>query len=37
MRVLILSDTIPPENRGGAGIVTWRLACQLRDMGMMYS
>ncbi|MGB7338578.1 MAG: glycosyltransferase family 4 protein [Phototrophicaceae bacterium] len=33
MRVLILSDTIPPENRGGAGIVTWRLACQLRDMG----
>lgn len=33
MRILILSDTIPPENRGGAGIVTWRLACKLRDMG----
>lgn len=33
MRILILSDKIPPENRGGAGIVTWRLACQLHKAG----
>ncbi len=33
MRILILSDKIPPENRGGAGIVTWRLACQLHKSG----
>ena len=31
MRILLLSDRIPPENRGGAGEVTWRLAQGLRD------
>lgn len=33
MRVLLLADRIPPENRGGAGEVTWRLACGLRQSG----
>ena len=33
MKILILSDRIPPENRGGAGEVTWRLALALRDAG----
>ncbi|MGJ3240636.1 MAG: glycosyltransferase family 4 protein [Anaerolineae bacterium] len=33
MRIAILSDRIPPESRGGAGIVTWRLAYQLHNMG----
>jgi len=33
MRILLLSDQIPPENRGGAGLVTWRLALGLRDAG----
>lgn len=33
MRILILSDKIPPENRGGAGIVTWRLAHQHHKNG----
>jgi glycosyltransferase involved in cell wall biosynthesis len=33
MRILMLSDRIPPENRGGAGEVCWRLALALRDMG----
>ena len=33
MRILLLSDKIPPENRGGAGIVTWRLARQLHKTG----
>jgi len=33
MRVLLLNDRIPPENRGGAGAVVWRLAQGLRDAG----
>jgi glycosyltransferase involved in cell wall biosynthesis len=33
MRILLLNDRIPPENRGGAGEVVWRLACGLRDAG----
>jgi glycosyltransferase involved in cell wall biosynthesis len=33
MRALLLSDTIPPENRGGAGEVAWRFAGFLRDAG----
>lgn len=33
MRILLLNDRIPPENRGGAGEVAWRLACALRDNG----
>ncbi|MCS6835947.1 MAG: glycosyltransferase family 4 protein [Anaerolineae bacterium] len=33
MRLLILSDRIPPENRGGAGEVAWRLALGLHQAG----
>jgi glycosyltransferase involved in cell wall biosynthesis len=33
MRVLLLNDRIPPENRGGAGEVFWRLALGLRSAG----
>jgi glycosyltransferase involved in cell wall biosynthesis len=33
MRILLLNDRIPPENRGGAGEVFWRLALALCDMG----
>lgn len=33
MRILLLNDRIPPENRGGAGEVVWRLASALRDAG----
>ncbi|MEM9953910.1 MAG: glycosyltransferase family 4 protein [Chloroflexota bacterium] len=33
MRIVLLSDKIPPENRGGAGIVTWRLAQELHRQG----
>jgi len=33
MRILLLMDRIPPENRGGAGEVVWRLAVSLRDQG----
>lgn len=33
MRILLLNDRIPPENRGGAGEVVWRLACGLHDAG----
>lgn len=33
MRILLLNDRIPPENRGGAGEVVWRLALALRDAG----
>ncbi len=33
MRILILSDRIPPENAGGAEKVAWALACGLRDAG----
>ncbi len=33
MRILILSDTIPPENRGGAGRVAWQLARGLQTAG----
>lgn len=33
MRILILADRIPPENRGGAGIVTWRLVMALHAAG----
>lgn len=33
MRVLLLSDRIPPENRGGAGKVAWALALGLRRAG----
>jgi glycosyltransferase involved in cell wall biosynthesis len=30
MKILLLNDRIPPENRGGAGEVVWRLAKALR-------
>ncbi|MDQ7036557.1 MAG: glycosyltransferase [Anaerolineae bacterium] len=33
MRILLLNDRIPPENRGGAGEIVWRLASALRDNG----
>lgn len=33
MRILLLSDRIPPENRGGAGEVAWRLAHGLQASG----
>lgn len=33
MRILLLSDRIPPENRGGAGEVLWRLAVSLQQNG----
>ena len=33
MRIGILSDRIPPESPGGAGRVTWSLACGLRAAG----
>jgi glycosyltransferase involved in cell wall biosynthesis len=33
MRIVLLNDRIPPENRGGAGIVVWRLAFALSDAG----
>lgn len=33
MRIVLLSDRIPPENRGGAGRVAWALARGLRDAG----
>lgn len=33
MRIMLLSDRIPPENRGGGGLMAWRLAIGLRDMG----
>src|SRR5688572_5675559 len=33
MRILILNDRIPPENRGGAGEVVWRLAGSLQQAG----
>lgn len=33
MKILILSDRIPPENRGGAGIIAWQLATGFWDMG----
>jgi len=33
VKILILSDRIPPENRGGAGVIAWTLACGLRDAG----
>ena len=33
MRILLLSDRIPPENRGGAGEVLWRLAVSLHQNG----
>ncbi|MCA9912671.1 MAG: glycosyltransferase family 4 protein [Anaerolineae bacterium] len=33
MRVLLLNDLIPPENRGEAGAAVWQLAQGLRDAG----
>lgn len=33
MRILVLSDTFPPENRGGAGAVAWAVADALRARG----
>lgn len=33
MRILMLSDRIPPENAGGAEKVAWALARGLRDVG----
>jgi glycosyltransferase involved in cell wall biosynthesis len=33
MRILVLSDRIPPENAGGAEKVAWSLARGLRDVG----
>jgi glycosyltransferase involved in cell wall biosynthesis len=33
MRILLLNDRIPPENRGGAGEVFWRLAGGLQQAG----
>jgi glycosyltransferase involved in cell wall biosynthesis len=33
MKILLLNDRIPPENRGGAGEVVWRLAKALHASG----
>ena len=33
MKILLLSDRIPPEGRGGAEAVVWRLARGLADVG----
>lgn len=33
MRIALLNDRIPPENRGGAGIVVWRIAQALHQRG----
>src|SRR5512135_3150060 len=33
MRILILSDRIPPEHAGGAEKIAWALALGLRDAG----
>ncbi len=33
MKILLLTDRIPPENRGGAGEVVWRLAQRLHRAG----
>jgi len=33
MRIVLLNDRIPPENRGGAGQMVWRLACGLHRAG----
>ena len=33
MRIIILSDRIPPESPGGAGKIAWSLACGLREAG----
>lgn len=33
MRIVLLSDSIPPENRGGAGKVAWNLALGLQKRG----
>jgi glycosyltransferase involved in cell wall biosynthesis len=33
MRIVLMSDTIPPETPGGAGIMAWRLAQGLRAAG----
>jgi glycosyltransferase involved in cell wall biosynthesis len=33
MRILILSDRIPPENAGGAEKIAWKLALGLREAG----
>jgi glycosyltransferase involved in cell wall biosynthesis len=37
MKVLVLSDTFPPHNKGGAGIITYRLARQLHQEGCQVS
>ena len=33
MKILVLSDTFPPESAGGADVVAWRLARQHARMG----
>ncbi len=33
MHIALLTDRIPPENRGGAGEIVWRLALGLRQAG----
>jgi glycosyltransferase involved in cell wall biosynthesis len=33
MKILLLTDRIPPENRGGAGEVVWRVAQHLHHAG----
>ena len=33
VRIILLSDRIPPESVGGAGKAAWSLACGLRDAG----
>lgn len=33
MRIVLLNDRIPPENKGGAGVVMWRLAQALHARG----
>lgn len=33
MKILLLTDRIPPENRGGAGEIVWRVALALQRAG----
>src|SRR5688500_11567247 len=33
MKILLLSDRIPPEHAGGAEVIAWNFARGLRDLG----